>query len=67
MTPCATYGVAASLRLFSLPAPASHFAACPSRRLRACADEMVSNGCIVETNKANILKPVLLLEKVAGK
>jgi hypothetical protein len=21
------------------------------------------NGCIVETNKANILKPILLLEK----
>jgi hypothetical protein len=30
-------------------------------------EEMVTNGCIVETNKANILKPILLLEKVAGK
>jgi hypothetical protein len=29
----------------------------------ACAAEMVMNGCIVETNKANILKPILLLEK----
>jgi len=28
---------------------------------------MVTNGCIVETNKINILKPILLLEKVAGK
>jgi len=26
---------------------------------------MVTSGCIVETNKANILKPVLLLEKVS--
>lgn len=32
------------------------------------ADEMVTNGCIVETNKSNVLKPILLLEKVsAGK
>ena len=30
-------------------------------------DEMVMNGCIVETNKTNVLKPILLLEKVAGK
>ena len=29
-------------------------------------DEMVTNGAIVETNKANILKPILLLEKVSG-
>jgi hypothetical protein len=28
-------------------------------------DEMVTNGVIVETNKANVLKPVLLLEKVS--
>ena len=28
-------------------------------------DEMVTNGAIVETNKANVLKPVLLLEKVS--
>jgi len=26
---------------------------------------MVTNGCVVETNKANILKPILLLEKVS--
>lgn len=26
-------------------------------------DEMVMNGCVVETNKANVLKPILLLEK----
>ena len=31
------------------------------------ADEMVTNGCIVETNKANVLKPILLLEKTHGK
>lgn len=30
------------------------------------AEEMVMNGCIVETNKTNILKPVVLLEKVAA-
>lgn len=29
-------------------------------------DEMVMNGCVVETNKTNILKPVLWLEKVSG-
>lgn len=29
------------------------------------AEEMVTSGCIVETNKANILKPILLLEKVS--
>ena len=28
-------------------------------------DEMVSNGQIVETNKSNILKPILLLDKVS--
>ena len=33
----------------------------------APADEMVMNGCVVETNKTNVLKPILLLEKVAGK
>lgn len=27
-------------------------------------DEMVTSGCIVETNKSNVLKPVLLLEKL---
>ena len=37
----------------------------PSQPARA--DEMVMNGCIVETNKTNVLKPILLLEKVAGK
>lgn len=36
-------------------------------RVPLLADEMVTNGCIVETNKLNILKPILLLEKVAGK
>lgn len=31
-------------------------------------DEMVTNGCVVETNKGNVLKPILLLEKIsAGK
>jgi AP-4 complex subunit sigma-1 len=31
-------------------------------------DEMITNGCVVETNKGNVLKPILLLEKVsAGK
>lgn len=29
-------------------------------------DEMVTTGCIVETNKANVLKPILLLEKVSA-
>jgi AP-4 complex subunit sigma-1 len=28
-------------------------------------DEMLMNGCIVETNKQNILAPVQLLEKAA--
>lgn len=41
--------------LTGVPPPSTH------------ADEMVTNGCIVETNKLNILKPILLLEKVAGK
>ena len=30
-------------------------------------DEMVVNGLIVETNKANVLRPVLLLQREAGK
>lgn len=30
------------------------------------AEEMVTSGCIVETNKTNILKPLLLLEKVSA-
>eukprot|EP00922_Rhytidocystis_sp_ex-Travisia-forbesii_P025693 GHVS01037699.1.p1 GENE.GHVS01037699.1~~GHVS01037699.1.p1 ORF type:complete len:169 (-),score=24.02 GHVS01037699.1:318-824(-) len=29
-------------------------------------DEMVVNGCIVETNKSNVLQPILLLEKFAA-
>jgi AP-4 complex subunit sigma-1 len=28
-------------------------------------DEMVMNGCIVETNKANVLNPLLTMEKNA--
>ena len=44
----------------------------PSQCVTPCAphapaDEMVMNGCVVETNKTNVLKPILLLEKVAGK
>lgn len=38
----------------------------PFPSLSPRADEMVTNGAIVETNKANILKPILLLEKVTG-
>eukprot|EP00948_MAST-09A_sp_MAST-9A-sp1_P003475 g3475.t1 len=30
-------------------------------------DEMVMNGCIIETNKANVLNPILTLEKQCGK
>ena len=26
-------------------------------------DEMVTNGCIVETNKQSILRPIALMEK----
>ena len=26
-------------------------------------DEMVSNGCIVENNKVNILKPLVLMDR----
>mmetsp|Transcript_1731 Transcript_1731/g.2420 ORF Transcript_1731/g.2420 Transcript_1731/m.2420 type:complete len:154 (-) Transcript_1731:91-552(-) len=29
-------------------------------------DEMVANGCIVENNKANILKPLMLMDKSAS-
>ena len=28
-------------------------------------DEMVMNGRVVETNKANVLKPVLLMQKAS--
>ena len=28
---------------------------------------MVMNGCIVETNKANILRPIILLDKTSKK
>ena len=28
-------------------------------------DEMVMNGCIVETNKSNVLKPIALMEKAS--
>ena len=28
-------------------------------------DEMVMNGCVVETNKNNILKPVRMLDKIS--
>ena len=33
---------------------------CP---VRTPADEMVMNGRVVETNKTNVLKPVLLIQK----
>ena len=29
-------------------------------------DEMVMNGCIIETNKANVLQPVQLLDKTTS-
>ena len=29
-------------------------------------DEMLMNGCLVETNKQNVLQPVQLLEKAAA-
>ena len=29
-------------------------------------EEMVTSGLVVETNKANVLKPILLLEKVSS-
>jgi AP-4 complex subunit sigma-1 len=29
-------------------------------------DEMLLNGCIVDTNKANVLEPVALLEQARG-
>ena len=29
-------------------------------------DEMVMNGCIIETNKNNILSPVMLLDKTGS-
>ena len=30
-------------------------------------DEMVMNGCIIETNKNNVLKPIALMEKASSK
>lgn len=29
------------------------------------AEEMVTNGCVVDTNKMNVLKPVILLDKLS--
>ena len=29
-------------------------------------DEMVMNGCVIETNKNNVLKPNILIEKTTG-
>lgn len=29
-------------------------------------DEMVANGCIVENNKVNILKPLILMDKTVA-
>jgi len=29
-------------------------------------DEMLLNGCIVDTNKANVLEPVQLLDRAAS-
>lgn len=29
-------------------------------------DEMVMNGCVVETNKRNILDPIRMMEKVSA-
>ena len=30
-------------------------------------DEMVMNGMVVETNKSNVLRPIVLLQREAGK
>jgi AP-4 complex subunit sigma-1 len=30
-------------------------------------DEMVMNGCIVETNKQNIMAPIMLMDKYTAK
>ena len=29
-------------------------------------DEMVMNGCLIETNKMNVLKPIAMIEKASG-
>ena len=29
-------------------------------------DEMIMNGCIVDTNRSNVLNPVALLDKAGG-
>lgn len=34
-------------------------------RVHIILDEMVLNGCIVETNKTRILAPLLVLDKMA--
>ena len=28
-------------------------------------DEMVMNGCLIETNKMNVLKPIAMIEKAS--
>lgn len=35
------------------------------RQVHYIMDEMLMNGCIVDTNKQNILEPVQLLENVS--
>ena len=41
---------------------------CPYQVLQAhfILDEMVVDGCIVETNKANVLNPIYMLERAAA-
>lgn len=39
---------------------------CHIEKAHYIVDEMVANGVIVETNKANILKPILLMDKTAS-
>ena len=43
--------------------PAQLTASCLILQAHFIVDEMLMNGCIVETNKQNILAPVQLLEK----
>lgn len=38
---------------------------CPPPQVHYILDEMLLNGCIIDTNKQNILEPVQLLEQVS--
>jgi hypothetical protein len=53
------------LRHLAYTEPSTEHHCCPAPQVHYILDEMLLNGCIIDTNKQNILEPVQLLEQVS--